>query len=173
MKDRILITPTDVEGQAIHRKGNFTHGPGRRGNRTGRSPAYPPGTPTVEFSGTLSDSDYATAVLLGTGSAIRGLRKAIASYRGLFKFLPPTRLEADEYIQKYRSTLAAEVERAVTLVHALSEHPELRKPLKVRFINTRRKALTHDTEANGAGIAGPPPTDDLSFLDVADYENDT
>ncbi len=57
--------------------GNYTRGESRRGNKRGRSPVYPPGTPVSAFNITLSEDLRAVCLVLGVGNVSKGLRTAI------------------------------------------------------------------------------------------------
>ena len=58
--------------------GNRTRGAERRGNRSGRPPLYPKGTPVSQLALWLSDNDRAIATYLGEGKVSQGIRRALA-----------------------------------------------------------------------------------------------
>lgn len=81
-----------------YRRGNTTSGANRRGNRDGRKPIYTDGTETYSIALVVSESEYAAAMVLGTGKAAQGAREAL---RRIIATLPPgmpqTRAEAYEW----------------------------------------------------------------------------
>ena len=74
--------------------GNFTRGTARRGNKRGRPPAYPEGTPTVKRLLILSDPDYALAIHLGLGNSQEGIRKALRACAAFCRLPPASAIEA-------------------------------------------------------------------------------
>ena len=57
--------------------GNYTRGDARRGNRNGRKPIYPPGTPVSAFNITLSEDARTVCLAMGAGNVSKGLRTAV------------------------------------------------------------------------------------------------
>src|SRR5579862_624597 len=59
------------------RRGNFTRGEDRKGNRDGRSPMYPPGTPLGRINLIVEMKHYAMLRAMGGGNATRGARMTV------------------------------------------------------------------------------------------------
>lgn len=99
-----------------YRGGNDWTGPNRKGYRGGRVPVYPLGTTTWPTAVSLSDQDYATALMLGCGNAGRGLRIALKSAAGKLNPvipIPSTRVEAENLIRPARKRIAQLVSKAL------------------------------------------------------------
>lgn len=84
-----------------YRRGNTTSGALRKGNRNGRPAFYPPGTTIYRVLMTLSDADYAIAVILGNGNVSHGVRRTLAMAASQVPpDAPTTRFEAAQYASK-------------------------------------------------------------------------
>lgn len=75
-KETALARPIGYRTGA-HGGGNFTRGANRKGNRNGRKPLYPPGTPLSAMSIKLTDSQRALCLTLGHGGVSKGMRLAL------------------------------------------------------------------------------------------------
>ena len=85
----------------IMRRGNYTHGPERRGNKDGRPALYPADTTTWRLSLSLSDREFAIAILAGNGNAGQGARRALRTFvlDERDAQAPLTRYEADNFVR--------------------------------------------------------------------------
>ena len=95
-------------------RGNFTKGEERRGNREGRPPLHPPGTPLGRINLVVEMPLHSLLRAMGSGNATHGARMAVK----LAAKVMPLWMQ-DE--QKVRETLAHTFDGKATCRQAVSE----------------------------------------------------
>jgi hypothetical protein len=75
---------------ANRRRGNTTHGTGRKGFKGGRARLYPEGTELYHVALKLADPECRMAIWLGRGNMSDGIRRALET---AYKASPPSGLE--------------------------------------------------------------------------------